>query len=112
MRAGNWTLKLKYQRIIECLRCTHTTEGVTLEQGVWQGPATINSMVEIADVGSALRSSADPCMEETMHRGSLMISQNSYVNFPLGVPDMGPRQHIHRFDQNIRFRSKTYRLKK
>lgn len=86
----------------------YTTEGVTLEQGVWQGPATI-TMVEIADTGSALRS-VDTLAWKKPYTEAPYDFPNSYVNLPLRVLTWDPVS-TYSVDQNIRF-DQRYRLKK
>ena len=65
-----------------------STQGVTLEQGVWQGPATV-TMTDIADAESALRP-VDTLTWKKPYSEAPYDFPNSYVILPLRVLDFDP----------------------
>lgn len=78
----------------------YSTQGVTLEQSVWQGPATI-TMVDIADAESALRP-VDTLAWKKPYTEQPYDFPNSYVNIPLRVLTWDPIS-TYSIDQNSRF---------
>lgn len=86
----------------------YSTGGVTLEEGVWQGPATV-TMTDIADAESALRP-VDTLAWKKPYTEAPYDFPNSYVNLPLRVLTWDPIS-TYTIDQNTRF-SQRYTLKK
>jgi hypothetical protein len=78
----------------------YSTQGVTLEQSVWQGPATI-TMVDVAETGSALRP-VDTLAWKKPYTEQAYDFPNSYVNIPLRVLTWDPIS-TYSIDQNNRF---------
>jgi hypothetical protein len=86
----------------------YTTEGITLEQSVWQGPATI-TQVDIVDAETALRP-IDTLAWKKPYTEAAYDFPNSYVNIPLRVLTRDPIS-TYSIDQNNRF-DQRYKLKK
>lgn len=86
----------------------YSTQGVSLENGVWQGPATI-TMVDIADTESALRP-VDTLAWKKPYTEASYDFPNSYVDIPLRVLTWDPIS-TYVDDQNNRF-AQRYILKK
>jgi len=86
----------------------YTTEGVTLEQSVWQGPATV-TQVDVVDAESALRP-VDTLAWKKPYTETAYDFPNTYVNIPLRVLTWDPIS-TYSIEQNVRF-DQRYRLKK